>query len=132
MLFWLRAVLGQDLQELGLLKETIVQKAAVTALTPKLSSICHQLRQTRSNNLTNHVISCHIHLYVLRWRTTSHQLLYTTLCLKIHTDTISNDQAERRQVSELSSALERLQQEQLGEASAISTFLEHFLIWKKL
>ena len=46
-------------------------------------------------------------------------------------DTISNDQAERRQVSELSSALERLQQEQLGEASAISTF-PHALIWKKL
>lgn len=84
--------------------------------------------------MSYHVISCHIHLYVLLWRTTSHQLLYATLCLKIHTDfdTISNDQAERRQVSELSSALERLQQEQLGEASAISTFLEHFLIWKKL
>ena len=60
----------------------------------------------------------------------SNQFLYTTFCRKIHTDfdTISNGQAERRQVSELSSALERLQQEQLGEASAIATFLEHFFV----
>ena len=84
--FW-REKLSQDLQELGLLKETILQKAL---MTPKLSSICHQLRETTTWQHTYHVISCHkschIHLYVLRWRIIfKSELLHTTFCRKIHT-----------------------------------------------
>ena len=94
-------------------------------MTPKLS-IRHQLTMTHTH--THHIIYNHIHIIHV---TLARYIKSVSPLLQSMTDfdTISivkwsNGQAERRQVSELSSALERLQQEQLGQASEISTFLE--------
>ena len=98
-------------------------------MTPKLS-IRHQLTMTHTH--THHIIYTIIynHIHIIHV-TLARYIKSVSPLLQSMTDfdTISivkwsNGQAERRQVSELSSALERLQQEQLGQASEISTFLE--------